>query len=108
MTPVRAANETMHDCLTILSSPLSAQETIRSVAQPRERLGRGGVYCILQPVIGEWAGRREHHHHQFHVADEGRRVVAPPCPRSTARLQRSPIGRREQRRATNRNISVKL
>jgi len=25
-----------------------------------------------------------YHHHQFHVADEGRRVVAPPCPRSTA------------------------
>ena len=39
------------------------------------------------------------HHHQFHVADEGRRVVAPPCPRSTARLQRSPIGRVESFRS---------
>ena len=33
--------------------------------------------------------------HQFHVADEGRRVLAPPCPQSTARLQRFPIGRVE-------------
>ena len=40
-----------------------------------------------------------HHHHQFHVADEGRRFVAPPCPRSTARLQRSPIGRAESFRS---------
>ena len=32
-----------------------------------------------------------HHHHHYHrrrLAGEGRRVVAPPCPRSTARLQR--------------------
>jgi len=36
-----------------------------------------------------------HHHHQVRVASKGRRVVAPPCPRSTARLQRSPIGRVE-------------
>ena len=38
-----------------------------------------------------------HHHHHYHgrVAGEGRRVVAPPCPRSTARLQSSPIGRVE-------------
>ena len=35
-----------------------------------------------------------HHHHQVRVASEGCRVVAPPCPRSTARLRRSPIGRR--------------
>jgi len=34
-----------------------------------------------------------HHHHQVRVAGEGRRVVAPPCPRSTARRQRSPVGR---------------
>jgi len=67
MTPVRAANETMYDSATILSSPLSAQETIAA-----GKVGPGGVYCILQPVTGEWAGRRE------------------------------------QRRATNRNILVKL
>ena len=36
-----------------------------------------------------------HHHHHGRVAGEGRRVVAPPCPRSTARLQSSPIGRVE-------------
>ena len=31
--------------------------------------------------------------HHCCIASEGRRVVAPPCPRSTARLQRSPVGR---------------
>ena len=35
---------------------------------------------------------KNHHHHHVRVAGEGRRVVAPPCPRSSARLQRSPIG----------------
>ena len=35
-----------------------------------------------------------HHHHHGRVAGEVRRVVAPPCPRSTARLQSSPVGRR--------------
>ena len=35
-----------------------------------------------------------HHHRKVRVANEGRRVVAPSCPRSTARLQRSPVGRR--------------
>ena len=40
-----------------------------------------------------------HHHHQVRVAGDGRRVVAPPCPRSTARLQRSPIGRVESFRS---------
>ena len=36
-----------------------------------------------------------HHHHHYHVASEGRRVVAPPCPWSTARIQRSPTGQVE-------------
>jgi len=42
-----------------------------------------------------------HHYHHYHgrVAGEGRRVVAPPCPRSTARLQSSPIGRMESFRS---------
>jgi len=44
------------------------------------------------------------HHHQFHVADEGRRVVAPPCPRSTARLQRSPIRRVESFRSWSTHL----
>jgi len=35
------------------------------------------------------------HHHHGRVAGEGRRVVAPPCSRSTARLQNSPVGRVE-------------
>ena len=34
-----------------------------------------------------------HRHRHGRVAGEGRRVVAPPCPRSTARRQRSPVGR---------------
>ena len=38
-------------------------------------------------------------HHQVRVAGEGRRVVAPPCPRSTARLQRPPVGRVESFRS---------
>jgi len=33
------------------------------------------------------------------VAGEGRRAVAPPCPRSTARLQSSPVGRVESFRS---------
>ena len=44
-----------------------------------------------QPMCSLWLGYERHHHGR--VAGEGRRVVAPPCPRSTARLQRSPIGR---------------
>ena len=39
------------------------------------------------------------HHRRRRVAGEGRRVVASPCPRSTARLQRSPIGRVESFRS---------
>jgi len=42
---------------------------------------------------------RQHHHHHGRVAGEGRRVVAPPCPRSTARFQRSPLGRVESFRS---------
>jgi len=33
------------------------------------------------------------------LAGEGRRVLAPPCPRSTTRLQRSPVGRVESFRS---------
>ena len=47
-----------------------------------------------------------HHHH----GREGRRVVAPPCPRSTARLHRTPVGRVESFRSwsshTVCNISI--
>ena len=45
-----------------------------------------------------------HHHHRVRVASEGRRVVAPPCPRSTARLQRSPIGRVESFRSWSSHL----
>jgi len=45
-----------------------------------------------------------HHHHHGRVAGEGRRVVAPPCPRSTARLQMSPVGRVESFRSWSDTI----
>ena len=52
-------------------------------------------------------GRVYHHHHHHHhvrVAGEGRRVVAPPCPRSTARLQSSPVGRVESFRSWSSHL----
>ena len=45
-----------------------------------------------------------HHHHHGRVAGEGRRVVAPPCPRSTARLQSSPVGRVESFRSWSSHL----
>ena len=45
-----------------------------------------------------------HDHHHCRVAGDGRRVVAPPCPRSTARLQRSPIGRVESFRSWSSHL----
>jgi len=46
----------------------------------------------------------EIHHHQVRVASEGRRVVAPPCQRSTARIQMSPIGRVESFRSWSSHL----
>jgi len=46
----------------------------------------------------------DHHQHHGRVAGEGRRVVAPPCPRSTARLQRSPVGRVESFRSWSSHL----
>ena len=47
-----------------------------------------------------------HHHHDHHVrvAGEGRCVVAPTCPPSTARLQGSPIGRVESFRSWSSHL----
>ena len=56
------------------------------------------------PAHERRSATRSRFHHQFHVADEGRRVVAPPCPRSTARLQRSPIGRVESFRSWSTHL----
>jgi len=50
------------------------------------------------------SNRALNHHHQVRVAGEGRRVVAPPCPRSTARLQRSPVGRVESFRSWSSHL----
>jgi len=52
----------------------------------------------------EMNGHHHHHHHLRRVAGEGRRVVAPPCPRLTARLQRSPIGRMESFRSWSSHL----
>ena len=49
-------------------------------------------------------GSTHNHHHHVRVAGEGRRVVAPPCPRSTARLQSSPIGRVESFRSWSSHL----
>ena len=45
-----------------------------------------------------------YHHRHGRVAGEGRRVVAPPCPRSTARLQSSPVGRVESFRSWSSHL----
>ena len=45
-----------------------------------------------------------HHHHHCRIAGEGRRVVAPPCPRPTARLQSSPVGRVETFRSWSSHL----
>ena len=47
---------------------------------------------------------RHHRHHHGRVAGEGRRVVAPPCPRSTARLHSSPVGRVESFRSWSSHL----
>jgi len=44
------------------------------------------------------------HHDHGRIADEGRRVVAPRCPRSTARLQSSPVGRVESFRSWSSHV----
>ena len=54
--------------------------------------GHGGADC------------HHHHHHHGRVAGEGRRVVAPPCLRLTARLQSSPIGRVESFRSWSSHL----
>ena len=51
-----------------------------------------------------YQGIHHHHHHHGRVAGEGRRVVAPPCPRSTARLQSSPVGRVESSRSWSSHL----
>ena len=48
--------------------------------------------------------RKLNRHHHCRVAGDGRRVVAPPCPRSTARLQRSPIKRVESFRSWSSHL----
>ena len=46
----------------------------------------------------------QYHHRRRRVASEGRRVVAPSCPRSTARLHRSPVGRMESFRSWSSHL----
>ena len=49
-----------------------------------------------------------HHHHHGRVAGEGRRVVALPCPGSTAHLQSSPVGRVESFRSRSSGRAIIL
>jgi len=49
-------------------------------------------------------GSNHHHHHHGRSASDARSVVAPPCPRSTARLQRSPVGRVESFRSWSSHL----
>jgi len=65
---------------------------------PRQRLLSNDH---LQPQAH--SSRHHRHHRRCRVAD-GRRVVAPPCPRSTARLQSSPIGRVESFRSWSSHL----
>ena len=78
---------------------------LHSVTTNEQKSSRKRRLCIRiagsQPAT---IHRHHHYHHHFHVADEGRRVVAPPCPRSTARLQRSPIGRVESFRSWSTHL----
>jgi len=53
----------------------------------------------LEACSLKYESEKRVYRHHGRVAGEGRRVVAPPCPRSTARLRRSPIGRVESFRS---------
>ena len=59
---------------------------------------------VQHSTINFYFCSNEKHHRHRRVAGEGRRVVAPPCPRSTARLQRSPIGRVESFRSWSSHL----
>jgi len=62
-------------------------------------MGRQTTLIFNQPQ-----SRPQPPHHHGRIAGQGRRVVAPPCPRSTARLQRSPIGRVESFRSWSSHL----
>ena len=47
------------------------------------------LWKVMLDLTTEWGGCNHHRRHR--VAGEGHCVIAPPCPRSTACLQRSPI-----------------
>jgi len=59
---------------------------------------------VQHSTINFYFCSNEKHHRHRRVAGEGRRVVAPPCPRSTARLQRSPVGRVESFRSWSSHL----
>ena len=64
------------------------------------------VSCIFyaQPDSGCNTHHHHHYHHHGRIASKGRRIVAPPCPRSTARLQSSPVGRVESFRSLSSHL----
>ena len=61
--------------------------------------------CIVHvKVVIDWLNCAFTSRHRRRVAGEGRHFVAPPCPRSTARLQRSPVGRVESFRSWSSHL----
>ena len=60
--------------------------------------------CGLDCIVHTGLDNLQLYHHHVRVAGECRRVVAPPCPRSTARLQRSPTRRIESFRSWSNHL----
>ena len=61
-------------------------------------------YDTIRVAILTCAPKLTYHRHNCRVAGEGRRVVASPCPRLTARLQRSQVGRMESFRSWSSHL----
>ena len=96
--PVKRRTRSLVTCVSV-TAWLAAAELGRLVLSQFVRcehtLNRRCGVCLFS---------HHHYHHHFRVASEGRRVVAPPCPRSTARLQSSPIGRVESFRSWSSHL----
>ena len=50
-----------------------------AVAELNMSMKNGSIILLkIALPVSRLSNKYHHHHHQFHVADEGRRVVAPP------------------------------
>jgi len=89
---------------TYSSSRFCVVEAISSAPPPEER-GHVATDSLCPTVCCDLTRSFDGiHHHHCRVGSEGRRVVAPPCPRSTARLQSSPVGRVESFRSWSSHL----